>query len=81
MSRSSLARAGITLCLLAAFAMSQEFRATISGRVMDSTGGVVPNAKVTAINTATNETSTATTDSTGTYSIPFLRPGNYRVTV
>jgi hypothetical protein len=81
MSRSALAKAGITLCLLAAFAMSQEFRATISGRVMDSTGGVVPNAKVTAINTATNETSTATTDSTGTYSIPFLRPGNYRVTV
>jgi hypothetical protein len=81
MSRFALARTGALLCVLAAFAMSQEFRATISGRVFDSTGGVVPNAKVTAVNTATNETSTATTDSTGTYSIPFLRPGNYRVTV
>ncbi len=81
MRRFSLARAVTLTCLLAAFAMSQEFRATISGRVFDSTGGVVPNARVTAINTATNESSTATTDSTGTYSIPFLRPGNYRVTV
>jgi len=81
MRRTVLARTAALLCILAAFAMSQEFRATISGRVFDSTGGVVPNAKVTAINTATNETSTATTDSTGTYSIPFLRPGNYRVTV
>ena len=76
-----MARAAALLAVLAVSAVSQEFRATISGRVFDSTGGVVPNAKVTAVNTATSETSTATTDSTGTYSIPFLRPGNYRVTV
>ncbi|MGC8881440.1 MAG: carboxypeptidase regulatory-like domain-containing protein [Bryobacteraceae bacterium] len=81
MSRLSIARTGLALCLLALAAMSQEFRATISGRVLDPTGGVVPNAKVTAVNTATNESSTATTDSTGTYSIPFLRPGTYKVTV
>ena len=28
----------------------------------------------------TNETTTATTDNAGAYSIPFLRPGNYKVT-
>lgn len=68
------------LILLAAAIWAQEFRATISGRVLDPSGGAVSGAKVQAINVANNETSTATTDSSGTYSIPFLRPGVYTLT-
>ncbi len=68
------------LCLLASLAWAQEFRATISGHVSDASGASVPSAKIQAINVETNETTTATTDSSGAYSIPFLRPGNYKLT-
>jgi len=68
-------------CLLAALGFSQEFRATLSGRVFDPTGAAVPNARVEAVNVATNETTTATTDVSGAYTLPFLRPGTYRLTV
>jgi hypothetical protein len=61
-------------------ASAQEFRATISGHVLDSSGAAVPNAKVEAINVATNEISRTTADSAGAYTIPLLRPGNYKMT-
>lgn len=60
---------------------AQDFRATISGRVFDSTGGVVPSAKVSAVNTSTNETNTSNTDASGVYTLPLLRPGQYTLTV
>src|SRR5258708_19758739 len=59
---------------------AQEFRATVSGHIYDSPGASVPNVKVQAVNVDTNETATATTDSSGSYSIPFLRPGIYKLT-
>jgi len=71
---------GFILYILVALAPAQEFRATISGHVIDGSGSAVPNAKVEAVNLATREATTATTDTSGTYTIPFLRPGNYKVT-
>ncbi|MBS1859924.1 MAG: carboxypeptidase regulatory-like domain-containing protein, partial [Acidobacteria bacterium] len=68
------------LCLAGLPAFTQEFRATISGHVFDASGGAVPNAKIAVTNVASNETSNATSDSAGAYSVPLLRPGNYRVT-
>ncbi|MBI5280461.1 MAG: TonB-dependent receptor [Candidatus Solibacter usitatus] len=79
--RKRLVSVLVFLCLAAMFAPAQEFRATISGRVLDASGGAVPNAKLQAVNVANNETSNATTDSAGTYTIPFLRPGQYKLTV
>ena len=70
----------LLLCLLASSLPAQEFRATISGHVFDATGAAVPNAKITAINLENKETATATSDGSGTYTIPFLRPGDYKVT-
>ncbi len=74
----------VRLLFLAAFCavsvFSQEFRATISGRVLDSSGAVIPNASIKAINTASNETNTATSDASGVFTIPFLRPGQYNLT-
>ncbi len=67
-------------CFAAGFATAQEFRATISGHVIDATGSAVPNAKIQATNVATNETSTANTDTSGSYALPFLRPGDYKLT-
>ena len=60
---------------------SQEFRATIAGHVFDTSSAAVPGAKVAATNTATNETTRATTGASGAYTLPFLRPGSYRLTV
>ena len=40
----------------------------------------MPNVKIQVTNTATNEATSATSDSAGAYSIPLLRPGDYKVT-
>ncbi|MBM3728618.1 MAG: hypothetical protein FJW40_24735 [Acidobacteria bacterium] len=72
----------IELVLSTALTLSaQEFRATISGRILDSSGGAVSNAKITATNTANNEVSNGTADASGAYAIPFLRPGSYKISV
>jgi hypothetical protein len=60
---------------------AQEFRATVLGLVMDSTGAVVPNASLSILNTETGVTSTATTTAEGAYVVPFLLPGRYTVRV
>jgi hypothetical protein len=67
--------------LFASFCFAQEFRGTISGRVLDSTGSAIPSAKVQATNVSNNEISNAESDNGGVFSIPFLRPGVYKLTV
>jgi hypothetical protein len=61
--------------------LAQEFRATISGRILDASKAAVANAAIQAVNVATNETWNAASDVSGAYAIPFLRPGVYRLTV
>jgi hypothetical protein len=51
----------------------------ILGVVKDSTGAVVPGAKVTITRVATNETRSAITDPAGEYSFPLLDIGEYVV--
>ncbi len=77
---SSTTRALSALCLLASGLLAQEFRATITGRVIDPSGAAVPNVAIRAVNAATNETSNAKSDASGAYTIPFLRPGQYKLT-
>lgn len=55
--------------------------ASISGRVTDPQGRVVPGAHVTARQTETNLTGEAVTDSEGRFRFPYLRVGPYDVTV
>jgi len=54
---------------------------SITGTVTDATGAVVPNAKVTITNTATQVASHGITSSAGTYTVTDLIPGNYTVQV
>ncbi len=54
---------------------------TILGTVTDSSGAVVPNAHVIITNTATNVVHPAKTTNTGDYTLPYLAPGVYRVSV
>jgi len=72
---------GIAIGLLSLPAAAQDFRGTIAGRVVDGQGGRLPGVTVTATNVATNTASSATTDSVGDYAIPYLTPGEYRLTV
>ena len=53
----------------------------ITGTVTDATGAVVPNAKVTVTNQATQVATHATTSSAGTYTVTGLIPGTYTVSV
>src|SRR5258708_2996963 len=75
-----LATSLIALFLLSGFAFAQS-TATLTGTVNDSTGAVVTNAHVTAVNTGTNTSRSVQTDSTGNYLMPSLQIGNYRVEV
>ena len=68
----------LAACAVAGFA--QESRGTILGRVVDDAGAVMPGVEVKAANVSTNVAAAAVTNSAGSYNIPFLLPGNYRVT-
>src|SRR5688572_15246870 len=60
---------------------AQEFRATVRGQIVDASQAALPGATVNVTNQQTNEVATATTNSGGIYTIPFLRPGVYTLTV
>jgi outer membrane receptor protein involved in Fe transport len=53
----------------------------LSGTVLDPTSAAVANAKVTATNPATGESFTATTNSTGNYTVKEVPPGVYKISV
>jgi hypothetical protein len=55
--------------------------AALSGTVADPSGAVVPNAKISVRNTATNVTRDVTTDNAGFYTVPNLLPGTYEITL
>lgn len=61
--------------------LAQDARGSISGRVSDSQGGVLPGVSVTIVNNGTNSTATAVTNESGQFSALFLMPGTYRLTV
>lgn len=69
------------VCMTATFAAAQESRATLTGRVTDPTGAVVPNAPITITNTDTGAKTIVRSNATGDYTAPFLAPGNYEVSV
>jgi hypothetical protein len=74
----------LRLCVLAAVcavtAAAQIGTATITGRVTDPTGAVIPGVDVTVVNVQTNFQFTAKTNSEGLYRVQSLQPGPYRLT-
>jgi len=81
---SNRSRCGLLLVLacvatLAGVATAQEYRGVILGRVVDPSGGVILGATVTA--NGPQQTYTSKTNSSGDFSIPFVQPGKYAVTV
>jgi hypothetical protein len=75
--------AGILLLSVALSAPSraQGVAATLSGKIIDTSGIAVPNAKVSVKNLATGESVETQTDSGGLYGAPNLMPGEYEVSV
>ncbi|MBI4891133.1 MAG: carboxypeptidase regulatory-like domain-containing protein [Acidobacteria bacterium] len=66
---------------LAAPAPAQEFRATVSGVVTDASGAAVAGAQVSVVESNTNVRTGTKTEENGHYTIPFLLPGDYDLSV
>ena len=82
MSRGmQIVRVALILAVLGAPAAAQTDRGTITGVVVDSSGGLVAGAAVKAIHVGTNFERSATTSPQGTYTIPQLPVGAYIVTI
>src|ERR1700757_724504 len=61
--------------------IAQSTNASLTGRITDSSKGVVPNALVVAINTGTRIHYETVTNATGSYYVTDLPPGTYRIEV
>lgn len=85
--RECLSRAVFALSVALALFLAPELSAqtagdgSIQGTVTDATGAVVPNATVTATNTATGVTTVRVSSSAGFFSISPVPPGNYSLKV
>jgi hypothetical protein len=67
--------------VLAASSFAQESRATLTGHISDPNGAAIAGATVTVRNLRTTEEKVTTTSDDGNYTIPYLQPGTYSVTV
>src|SRR5437667_10031114 len=80
LTKGGCMKAVLLVCALlvsSGHAMAQESRGTIQGRLLDASGGVVPDAVVTATNVATNTSIKAVSNSEGAYNLLYLLPGTY----
>jgi len=71
----------LTLLLTSAVAWAQLSTAQMSGRVTDPSGAVLPGVSVTVTQTATGFTRSDLTDENGSYVLPNLPTGPYRLEV
>jgi len=75
----------VVVCLFFALTLAsmgmhaQDSRGSITGVVTDSSGAAAPHVKVTAINSETKVSTSATTNGSGNFSIFYLTPGVYDV--
>src|SRR5260370_3430167 len=71
----------ISSVFFAKFAQAQLTNGGVIGTVTDTTGAVIPGAKVTLTNIGTKVAATTTTNGTGDYTFNLLNPGQYTVTI
>jgi len=72
---------GILIAIAVPNSVGQQTLGAITGTVSDSSGAVVTDASVKAVNLATNLEVVAHTSNTGSFLIPDLPAGTYRVTI
>src|SRR5688572_14349631 len=85
MSRTSFSFARVLVCGLFIFSAmitaQAQFRAGIQGTISDSSGALVPEAKVTLKDLETGKVQEVTSSDEGFYRILGLAPGRYELTV
>src|SRR3954468_10737667 len=79
--RTSLYLIAILATVFAPLIPAQEFRGSILGRITDTTGAVVPAADIKVTNADTNVAVETKSNAEGNYTVPFVIPGHYTVTV
>jgi len=81
MTRLLRTLAALAIVAVPAYSAAQETinSATVSGRVSDPQGGVVPGARVTARQLDTNLAAETVTDQAGRFRFPLLRVGRYDI--
>lgn len=79
MRRRFVTSAAVVSLLPALWLDGQEFRATITGLVVDPSGAPLSGARVVATRLETNTSVETLTNPSGRYVVPFLAPGRYRV--
>jgi len=67
--------------VVANITLAQTNKGTIKGTIKDQSGAVVQNATVTVNNVDTNAERTVSSGDDGTYEVPLLDPGRYKVVV
>ena len=84
MNRTTSRLIRIALCglFLISFAnvANAQFKAGVQGTVTDSSGGLVPDTKITLTNAETGKSQEVMTSAEGSYRISGLAPGLYRLT-
>jgi hypothetical protein len=80
MATRALTLMALLVCFAAGVVSAQEYRATLSGTIKDSSGGALPGVTVSIAETRTGARTQAVTDASGQYIAPFLAPGDYDVT-
>ena len=71
----------LAVVILSAAAAGAQDTGSITGTVKDQSGGVLPGATVTLVNTAVAVNQTAVTNTQGTFIFPLLPAGTYTITV
>ncbi len=67
------------LLAAASTALAQSQFATLTGTIHDSTGAVIPAVEVKLVNVDTGEVFPASSSDQGSYTIPLVKPGQYRL--
>ena len=75
-----LALFSLPLILTVFSASAQDPRGAITGTLMDSSDAAIPRVSVRAVNSETGVAASAVSNASGQYQLPFLPPGQYKVT-
>jgi hypothetical protein len=81
MTCRGIASLSVLMLLATGITLYGQATGAIVGSVTDTSGAIVPNAKITVINTATNASRETASNAQGIYSAPSLDSGDYQVRV